>query len=101
MIHTLDNNGNILWANKSWLTNIGLTKEEIEGRNIMEFLDEKTKEEFQEVMPKLMNGESVNNLECVFVNVKNNNIDLRGKTLPLIENGKIVGSQRGRHRSIQ
>jgi len=82
-----------LWANKSWLTNIGLTKEEIEGRNIMEFLDEKTKEEFQEVMPKLMNGESVNNLECVFVNVKNNNIDLRGKTLPLIENGKIVGSQ--------
>ena len=93
MIHTLDNNGNILWANKSWLTNIGLTKEEIEGRNIMEFLDEKTKEEFQEVMPKLMNGESVNNLECVFVNVKNNNIDLRGKTLPLIENGKIVGSQ--------
>lgn len=93
MIHTLDNNGDILWANKSWLTNIGLTKEEIEGRNIMEFLDEKTKEEFQEVMPKLMNGESVNNLECVFVNVKNNNIDLRGKTLPLIENGKIVGSQ--------
>jgi PAS domain S-box-containing protein len=93
MIHTLDNQGNILWANKSWLDNIGLTQHQIEGRNIMEFLDQKTLQEFQEVMPKLINGESVNNLECVFITVKNKNLELRGKTLPLIENGVVVGSQ--------
>ncbi len=93
MIHTLDNYGNIIWANKSWLNNIGLTKDQIEGRNIVEFLDQKTQEEFEEVMPKLMNGESVNNLECVFITVKNNNIELRGKTLPIIEDGKVIGSQ--------
>ena len=45
----------------------GITFDDVAG------VDE-AKEEFQEVMPKLMNGESVNNLECVFVNVKNNNI---------------------------
>lgn len=101
MIHTLDNQGCIMWANTSWLDNIGITKEEIEGRNIMEFLDQKTQEEFQEVIPKLKNGESVNNLECVFVTVNNKNIDVRGKTLPLIENGQIVGSQAYLHNVTQ
>jgi PAS domain S-box-containing protein len=93
MIHTLDERGNILWANRSWLKNIGISSEEASGRNITEFLDEKTREEFQEVMPKLMQGESINNLECVFVSMKMQNIDLRGKTIPLYENGKFIGSQ--------
>lgn len=101
MIHTLDNQGCIMWANTSWLDNIGITKEEIEGRNIMEFLDKKTQEEFEEVIPKLKNGESVDNLECVFVTVNNKNIDVRGKTLPLIENGQIVGSQAYLHNVTQ
>jgi PAS domain S-box-containing protein len=93
MIHTLDERGNILWVNRSWLKNIGISSEEASGRNITEFLDEKTREEFQEVMPKLMQGESINNLECVFVSMKMQNIDLRGKTIPLYENGKFIGSQ--------
>jgi PAS domain S-box-containing protein len=93
MIHTLDERGNILWANRSWLKNIGISSEEASGRNITEFLDEKTREEFQEVMPKLMQGESINKLECVFVSMKMQNIDLRGKTIPLYENGKFIGSQ--------
>ena len=62
MIHTLDERGNILWVNRSWLKNIGISSEEASGRNITEFLDEKTREEFQEVMPKLMQGESINNV---------------------------------------
>jgi PAS domain S-box-containing protein len=101
MIHTLDNYGNIIWANKSWLDNIGITKDEIKGRNIMEFLDQRTQEEFQEVMPKLMNGETVNNLECIFISINNKNIQLRGKTLPLFEDGKIVGSQAYLHNVTQ
>ena len=93
MIHTLDERGNVLWANRSWLKNIGISSEEASGRNITEFLDDKTREEFQEVMPKLLQGESINNLECVFVSMKMQNIDLRGKTIPLFENGKFIGSQ--------
>ena len=93
MIHTLDERGNILWANHSWLNNIGITSDEVNGRNIMEFLDDKTRQEFQEVMPKIMQGETINNLECVFISMKKQNIDLRGKTIPLFENGKFIGSQ--------
>jgi PAS domain S-box-containing protein len=93
MIHTLDENGNILWVNNSWLINIGLTKEEVIGQSITQFLDQKTLEEFAWVMPKLMEGKSVRNLNCVFLTKSGNEIMLRGKTIPLIEQGIIVGSQ--------
>lgn len=101
LIHTLDNKGNIIWANRSWLLNLGQTEEEIKGRNIMEFLDSKTLEEFHEVMPRLMNGEIVNDLNCVFVSKTNENLELRGRTIPLFENGKVIGSQAYLHNVTQ
>ncbi|MBM3430647.1 MAG: PAS domain S-box protein, partial [Bacteroidetes bacterium] len=101
LIHTLDNNGNIIWANRSWLQNLGLKEEEIKGRNILEFLDSNTKEEFFEFMPRLMNGEIVDDLSCVFVSKTNENLELRGKTIPLIENGKFIGSQAYLHNVTQ
>ncbi len=101
LIHTLDNKGNIIWANRSWLQNLGIKEEEIKGRNIMDFLDSKTMEEFHEVMPRLMNGEIVDDLNCVFVSKTNENLELRGKTIPLIENGKVIGSQAYLHNVTQ
>jgi PAS domain S-box-containing protein len=93
MIHTLDENGNILWANNSWLDNLGVTKEETLGQSITNFLNPNTLEEFGEVMPKLMAGELVSDLNCIFISKGGKEIMLKGKTIPLIENGKIVGSQ--------
>ncbi len=101
LIHTLDNKGNIIWANRSWLQNLRTTEEEIKGRNITEFFDSNTMEEFHEVMPKLMNGEIVDDLNCVFVSKTNENLELRGKTIPLIENGKVIGSQAYLHNVTQ
>jgi PAS domain S-box-containing protein len=93
MIHTLDNRGNIMWTNNSWLKNIGVTKEEALGQSITNFLDRNTLLEFGMVMPKLMAGESVSDLNCVFIEKGGKEIMLRGKTIPLFENGNVVGSQ--------
>jgi len=93
MIHTLDNNGNLLWANKSWLMTIGVSQDQIKGKSITEFLHPNTMVEFGQVMPKLLAGESVDNLECIFLTKTKNELQLRGKTIPLIENGVVVGSQ--------
>ncbi len=101
MIHTLDNFGNLVWANKSWFANMGLNEDEIKGKSIVEFLDENTRIEFENVTPILLKGESVNNLECVFITKSNDKIQLRGKTIPLIENGKIIGSQAYLHNVTQ
>jgi PAS domain S-box-containing protein len=101
MIHTLDNEGNILWANKSWLTIIGVTPDEVKGKSITEYLDETTMIEFGEVIPLLFSGKSVDNLECVFLTKTKAKLQLRGKTIPLIENGEVVGSQAYLHNVTQ
>jgi len=101
MIHTLDVNGTILWANNSWMNNLGVTKEEVIGRSIIEFLDQKTLQEFNEVMPKLMDGESIEDLDCVFVSKTKEAVELKGKTIPLYEDGVIIGSQAYLHNITQ
>jgi PAS domain S-box-containing protein len=101
IIHTLDNNGNILWVNRSWLTNIGTTSEEVIGKSITEFIDASTLEEFSQVFPLLNAGKSVDNLACVFLTKTKTEIQLRGKTIPLIENGVVIGSQAYLHNVTQ
>jgi PAS domain S-box-containing protein len=101
IIHTLDNNGNILWVNRSWLTNIGTTSEEVIGKSITEFIDASTLEEFSQVFPLLNAGKFVDNLACVFLTKTKTEIQLRGKTIPLIENGVVIGSQAYLHNVTQ
>ncbi len=101
IIHTLDNNGNILWVNRSWLTNIGTTSEEVIGKSITEFIDASTLEEFSQVFPLLSAGKSIDNLVCVFLTKTKTEIQLRGKTIPLIENGVVIGSQAYLHNVTQ
>ena len=101
IIHTLDNKGHILWANKSWLTNIGTTSEEVIGKSITEFIDASTLEEFSQVFPLLNAGKFVDNLACVFLTKTKTEIQLRGKTIPLIENGVVIGSQAYLHNVTQ
>ena len=101
IIHTLDNNGNILWVNRSWLTNIGTTSEEVIGKSITEFIDASTLEEFSQVFPLLSAGKSIDNLACVFLTKTKTEIQLRGKIIPLIENGVVIGSQAYLHNVTQ
>ena len=93
MIHTLDVDGNILWANRSWMQNLGVTEKETLGRNIIDFMNEKTIVELLQVVPKLMSGKEVVDLECTFISKSKKSIELKGKTIPLMEGNKFVGSQ--------
>jgi PAS domain S-box-containing protein len=93
MIHTLDKDGNVLWANKSWKDNLNVTDAEILNRNISHFLDSETKIEFQEVMPLLMAGKNVNDLSCGFITTHGELIHLKGQTIPLFKDDVFIGSQ--------
>ncbi|MFY7668628.1 MAG: PAS domain S-box protein, partial [Crocinitomicaceae bacterium] len=93
MIHTMDLRGNLIWANKSWLNKIEVTLDEIIGKPLSQFLSEETMVEFQEVIPKVIRGEKIDNLDCVFLSVSGKEIKLKGKSIPIIENGIITASQ--------
>jgi PAS domain S-box-containing protein len=93
MIHTIDNQGKLVWASRSWKEKLGLSNEPAEGLNLLDFLEKQTLSEFQRVMPSLNNGESVTDLDCVFLSRDGSALSLEGRAIPVVENGVVVGSQ--------
>jgi len=93
MIHTLDNKGNIVWANRSWIEKMKLHNVNIKGQSLIKYLDDKTLEEFQRVLPELYNGSPITDLECTFVSTNGDHLNLIGRAIPLMKNGEIIGSQ--------
>jgi PAS domain S-box-containing protein len=101
LIHTLDEVGNVLWANRSWKDTLKVSDSQLKNQNISKFLDSKTKIEFEEVIPKLMKGEEVNDLDCGFYSTNGDLILLKGQTIPLFKDGKFIGSQAYLHNVTQ
>lgn len=94
MIQMLDPEGRITYVNQAWLENMKFDKlDEVLGRPIVEFFNQNTLEEFQLIMPKLMNGELVEELECQFISKENKQIALKGRARPIFKNGSYHGSQ--------
>jgi PAS domain S-box-containing protein len=93
MIHQLDEEGKIRWVNRAWKTSLEIGEEDIKGHHIMQFLTEETILEFQEVFPQLQNGQKVENLNCTFRTRSGKIIHLIGRTIPIFDDGKVVGSQ--------
>lgn len=94
MIHSLNEAGQIKYVNKAWLENMGFDNfQEVEGRPILEFFTDDTLKEFSVVMPVLMKGEQVENLTCEFIGKNGNIVDIKGRSKPIILNGKFCGSE--------
>ena len=94
MIQMLDPEGNITYVNQAWLENMKFEKlDEVLGRPIVEFFAQNTLLEFQTVMPRLMKGELVEELECQFISKENAEISLKGRARPILKDGNYSGSQ--------
>jgi len=93
MIHQLDEFGNIRWVNRSWRENLEIGDENLTGQHLMQFLTDETMLEFKEVFPLLQQGKKVENLNCTFKTRSGKVINLIGRTIPIFDEGKVVGSQ--------
>jgi len=94
MIQMLDPEGRITYVNQAWLDNMKFDKpDEVVGKPIVDFFNQETLKEFELVMPKLMQGELVEDLECQFISKETTEIVLKGRARPIIKNGSYAGSQ--------
>jgi len=93
MIHTLDNKGKIIWANRSWKEKLGVKNIDVQGLDLVQFLDEKTLEEFHRVIPSLNSGEIITDLNCVFISTEGSVLNLLGRAIPVYKDNVIVGTQ--------
>jgi len=94
MIQMLDPEGRITYVNQAWLENMRFDKlDEVLGRPIVDFFTQNTLTEFETVMPRLMKGELVEDLECQFISKENTEIALKGRSRPILKSGNYSGSQ--------
>jgi len=94
MIHTLDEKGQIKYANQAWLENMKFESlEDVQGKPLMGFLTPATLKEFSVVIPKLMKGEKINNLQCEFIAKDGEILDIRGRSQPVIIDDEFKGSE--------
>lgn len=93
LIHRLNMDGTINWANKSWKKTLHVTDESHLGKSILDFLSEETRNKFEHIFPRIMNGENIENIECVFKASNQELVYLTGSVTAVIENGQVVGSR--------
>jgi len=94
MVHTLDHKGCLKYANQAWLENMKFESlEDVQGKPLMGFLTPATLKEFSMVMPKLMKGEKVNNLDCEFIANDKEILNIRGRSQPVMIDGEFAGSE--------
>jgi PAS domain S-box-containing protein len=92
MVHHLSLTGEIIWVNEPWKKHMGVTDEEVIGKELSGFIDELTRVELKRVMPVIIRGDRVDNLSCRFISKAGELIFLEGQTIPVFENGLVVGS---------
>jgi len=93
LIHRLDIDGTINWANSAWKKTLLVSEENYEGKSILDFLSEETRGKFEHIFPRIMNGENIENVECIFKASNQELVYLSGSVTAIIENGQVVGSR--------
>jgi PAS domain S-box-containing protein len=93
LIHTIDLEGKLIWANRSWREKLGVSEKNIEGLNLIDFLDIETLNKFNSLTSRLHNGEIITGLDCVFLSTNGSSLNLHGRAIPYYKDQKIIGSQ--------
>ena len=87
LVQSVSPEGRIRFVNKCWLQRLGYTSEEIEGRNIFEFIHPESREHCMVFLHRLFGGETIGVLETVFVTKSGEPVHLEGKVTVALENG--------------
>ncbi len=75
MIHSLDNTGKLLYANKYWLETLGYTKQDIIGKNITDFMSETSRQVVPQILKSHWKSGKFNGMAFRFVKKNGDIID--------------------------
>ncbi|MDQ7786244.1 MAG: PAS domain S-box protein [Thermodesulfovibrionales bacterium] len=93
MIQSVAQDGHFNFVNSAWLKIMGYTSDELKDITIFDILHQSCTSHCMEAFKKVMSGESLHNIEAVFVSKDRKSIDVQGNVTPRFIDGEIVGSQ--------
>jgi two-component system, LuxR family, sensor kinase FixL len=90
LIHFLDIEGRILAVNPAWASHMGVCKEEVEGRNIYDFIDPQSRESYQSYRNLIVNRVGVTDIEFEFRGRDGGKVLVEGQIGCVYQDGKPV-----------
>lgn len=90
LIHSLDSEGRLLYANRLWRETLGYTEDEIEKMKIFDIVDAECQPKCISIFNCIMGGEQVEPTETIFVAKDGQKIMVEGRCNPKYEEGKAV-----------
>jgi PAS domain S-box-containing protein len=92
LIQSVAPDGRFLFVNKAWRDTLGYTAEDLPKLTVFDVLHPDSLLHCREIFSKTLNGESVQNLEAVFVAKNGSRILVEGNAVPRIEGGKVIAT---------
>ena len=99
LIQSIDANGRILYANRSWLETLGYTKTDLPGLNIFQIIHPDCREQCMVTFKQLMQGETPGLTNATFITKDGRTIEVEGNLNSKMVNG-VMASTRGIFRNI-
>ena len=93
MITTISPEGQILFANKSFYENLHYSEEELKKLKLADVLTPETKIGHKERIERLRKGEIIEHFNGVMKTKNNDHVTIEGTVIPLIRDGKHIGTQ--------
>ncbi len=93
MIQSVAQDGHFHFVNSAWLKIMGYTWDELQKITLFDILHQSCTPHCMEAFKKVMSGESLLNIEAIFVSKDGRSIDVQGNVSPRFIDGEIVGSQ--------
>ena len=93
MVHILDCEGRVLFANSAWKSTMGYSDDEIENLRIFDIVHPECKPKLKSFFGRLMSGESINNVAMVFVAKDGNLVEVEGNVNCRFREGKPLSTR--------
>lgn len=93
MIQSIRGDGSFIFANPAWLKTLGYTVEDLPSLNMFDIVHPESKSHCQEMFAKVMDGETIHNVQAIFVAKDGRKILVEGNATPRYVGDSIIATQ--------
>ena len=93
LIHSVSPEGRFLFVNRVWLETLGYSVEELEGLDIFDIIAPESLDHCRKAFERVISGESVTQLEAVFMTRQGRRISVEGNVGCRFEQGRPVSTR--------
>ncbi len=93
LVQSVSPAGEIVFVNKSWEQTLGYTEADRITLNLFDIIHPDSRQLCREIFDKILEGESIESVEVVFIKKDGSTVMLDGNIFPFILEGKVIATQ--------